>query len=208
MPVIDYVKEYDFEIVTWDVFEKSEELIHQLNLPSKKVAKFKNFPQKQGREYLGLQACLQALDIRADVFYNKNGKPYLNSDKQISISHSYQKVSIAVGRKAIGLDIEKKRDHKVLNIESKFIRPDEGFWIPRNQDLADYLHIIWGIKEGLYKINGGNLWNFLNHYKVESFELIANKPINCWIEDQEKRHKYTAYFRRINEFYLIWVIEK
>ncbi|WP_406632242.1 4'-phosphopantetheinyl transferase family protein [Ornithobacterium rhinotracheale] len=208
MPIIDYVKEYDFEIVTWDVFEKSEDLIKQLNLPMDKIEKFYSYPEKQGREYLGLQACLQALNVKANVLYSDLGKPYLDSGKEISISHSYQKVSIAVRRAAIGLDIEKKRDDKVLNIESKFIRPDEKAWIPRNKDLADYLHIIWGIKEGLYKINGGNLWNFLNHYKVEPFELIANKPITCWIQDKEKREKYTAYFRRINDFYLIWVIEK
>ena len=206
MPVIDYIRDFDFEIITWDVFEPCEELISRLKLPADKIAKFKSFPEKQGREYLGLYSCLHALNINANVLYSEKGKPYLNTGKEISISHSYQKVSVAVGRGAIGLDIEKKRDDKILNIEQKFIREDERNWIPRNQDLADYLHIIWGIKEGLYKINGGNLWNFLHHYRVEPFELVPNKRITCWITDHETETKYRAFYKRINDYYLVWVI--
>lgn len=207
MPIIDYVKEFMYEIVTWDVNESSDELIDLLQLSPEKVARFESFPPKQGREFLGLYACLKALKVDANVHYTPQGKPYLNKQELISISHSYGLVSVAVGIRDIGLDIEKKRDKKILNIENKFVREDERAWIPRNKDLADYLHIIWGIKEALYKINGGSLWNFLHHYRVEPFELISNKRIKCWITSENSCKKYHAYFRRINSYYLIWVID-
>lgn len=207
MPIIDYIKEYDFEVVTWDVTESADFLLRKLNLSEEKVERFYSFPEKQGMEYLGLYACLDALQLSATVLYSSRGKPFLDTGKEISISHSYQKVSIAVGRGVIGLDIEKKRDEKILNVAQKFIRADEKRWIPHNQDLADYLHIIWGIKEALYKINGGTLWNFLNHYIVSPFELVPNKRITCWITDNILAKKYRAFFRRINDYYLVWVIE-
>lgn len=207
MPIIDSIDQADHtKIITWDVTESNEELLALLNLNPYRLYKFSQLRPKQGREYLGLRACLQELGLDYDVNYNEKGKPYLPTTDEISITHSYGKVSVGVSGVPIGIDIELERSKKITNIKHKFVRPDEQEWLPEENE-SDYLHIIWGIKEGLYKLNGGNLWNFLNHYRVEYFELIEDEPITCWISDEFKSQKLTAYYKRIEDHYLIWVLD-
>ena len=207
MPIIDYINKPNLvKIITWEVNETNEELLSFLALNEYRMEKYKTLRPKQAREYLGLRACLKELGVDYDVNYDEKGKPYLPTDAEISITHSYGKVAVGVSNFAIGIDIELSRPHKISNIKNKFVRLDEQEWLPQ-KDENEYLHIIWGIKEGLYKLNGGNLWNFLNHYRVEPFDLEPNKPISCWISDDEKSLKYTAYYKMLEDHYLIWVLD-
>ena len=207
MPIIDYINKSNLvKIITWEVNESNEDLLNSLQLNEYRQEKYKNLRSKQAREYLGLRACLKELGLDYDVNYDEKGKPYLPTDAEISITHSYGKVSVGISNFAIGIDIELSRPHKIANIKNKFVRKDEQEWLPI-EDEIEYLHIIWGIKEGLYKLNGGNLWNFLHHYRVEAFELKENSPIVCWISDEYKSQKFTAYYKMIEDHYLIWVLD-
>lgn len=207
MPVIDYINDFKHTcIITWEVTESDEELLEYLQLEDYRIEKYTNLRPKQAREYLGLRACLKKLDLDYDVNYDERGKPFLPTNKEISITHSYGLVSVGVSEYNIGIDIELARPKKILNIKHKFARPDESCWIPKDNEI-EYLHVIWGMKEGLYKLNGGNLWNFLNHYRVEEFELVENNQIICWISDEIKSRKYHAFYKMIGEYYLVWVLD-
>lgn len=208
MPLIDTKIQDDCcRIVCWETSETDEELLAYLKLSPYRIMKYLTLNPKQAKEYLGLRACLKELDLDFDVYYTQAGKPYLPTNKQLSITHSFDLVCIGLSQYNIGIDIEKSRPHKILNIRSKFIRPDEGEWIPK-EDEEKFLHVIWGIKEGLYKLNGGNLWNFLHHYKVDAFELKEGQPIDCWIIVDDKKQKFTAYYQMIEDYYLVWVLDK
>ena len=52
----------------------------------------------------GLSRYYKVKDFR--VFYTKNGKPYLNNDIYISISHSDNLVVVAFSKEEIGIDLE------------------------------------------------------------------------------------------------------
>lgn len=207
MPVIDYIKDDFTEIVVWDVTETKEELLDYVNLTPRRIAKIASMPEKQTLEFLGLRSCLMELNSDLDVNYDNKGKPYLESNHHLSITHSYGKVAVGLSQFKIGIDIEKKRNKKIINIAKKFLREDEIAWIPRDENYAHYLHIIWGLKEGLYKLNGGNLWNFLNHYRVEPFEIHSNGPLICWISDESSSRKYYGYYKMIEDYYLVWVLD-
>ena len=207
MPIIDYINKPNLvKIITWEVNESNEELLEYLQLNEYRQKKYANLRPKQASEYLGLRACLKELGVDYDVNYDEKGKPYLPTDDQISITHSYGKVAVGISEFPIGIDIELSRPHKISNIKNKFVRLDEQEWLPK-KDENEYLHIIWGIKEGLYKLNGGNLWNFLHHYRVESFDLVENRPIQCWISDENKSQKFTAYYKMLDDHYLVWVLD-
>jgi len=207
MPLINSLQKHDnTQIVCWETSESDEELLDFLQLSPYRIMKYLTLAPKQAKEYLGLRACLKVLDLDLDVLYNEKGKPYLPASNQISITHSYDLVCIGLSEFPIGIDIELNRPHKILNIKNKFIREDEASWIPTDLE-EKYLHVIWGIKEGLYKLNGGNLWNFLHHYKVDSFELKENQPIICWLTNDGISQKFTAYYQMIDDYYLTWVLE-
>lgn len=207
MPLINSLHNDEFtRIVGWKTTESDEELLNYLKLSPYRIMKYLTLGPKQGKEYLGLHACLKELNLDFDVYYNQNGKPYLPTNKQLSITHSFDMVCIGLSKFNIGIDIEKSRPEKILNIKEKFIREDEAKWIPKDRE-GEYLHVIWGIKEGLYKLNGGNLWNFLHHYRVEPFELKENSPISCWISDEVKSEKFIASFTMVEDYYLVWVLD-
>ena len=208
MPLINSLHNDEItKIVCWHLTESDEELLEYLELNPYRIMKYQTLNPKQAREYLGLRACLKVLGLDFEVYYNQKGKPYLPASRQLSISHSFDMVCIGLSKFFIGVDIEKSRTTKITNIKSKFINQSEAEWLPE-KDTAKYLHIIWGIKEGLYKLHGGNLWNFLNHYRVEAFELVENSPINCWLSDENSQKKYHAYYKMIDDYYLVWVLDE
>lgn len=207
MPVIDFIEDNFTKIVVWQVSESKEALLEHVKLTPDRLQKIQDMPLKQVMEYLGLRACLIALDYDVDVHYDEKGKPYLDANHHLSITHSYGLVAVAISHYHIGIDVEKRREAKILNIANKFLRTDELLWIPENGDYSNYLHVIWGIKEGLYKLNGGNLWNFRHHYRVEPFELKPFQPIICWISDKNSSRMYFAYYKMIEDYYLIWVLD-
>lgn len=208
MPLIDSLHQDQYtRIICWKTDESEEELLDFLQLSPYRIMKYLTLTPKQGKEYLGLRACLKVLDLDLEIYYNEKGKPYLPANNQISISHSYNMVCVGLSEFSLGIDIERNRPSKILNIQEKFIRKeDEALWIPE-ENKTDYLHIIWGIKEGLYKLNGGNLWNFLHHYRVEPFELKEKTAIKCWISDEAQSRKYFAYYTTIEDYFLTWVLD-
>lgn len=195
-------------IVCWKLTESNEELLAFLSLSEKRLEKYHVLRPKQAREYLGLRACLKVLNLDYDVLYNEKGKPYLPTSNELSITHSYEYVAVGISNLPLGIDIEKSRPKKILNIKEKFVREDEFSWLKKYPDqLVDYLHILWGLKEGLYKLNGGNLWNFLHHYRIEEFSLDENQVIPCWISDEKSSRIYYGHFQKIDDFYLTWVVD-
>lgn len=208
MPIINSLHHDEItRIVCWHLTETDEELLNYLKLNPYRIMKYLTLNPKQGREYLGLRACLKVLDLDFEVYYNQKGKPYLPASRQLSITHSFDLVCIGLSQYHIGIDIEKRRVEKILNIQDKFIRKDEADWIPE-QNKEEYLHIIWGIKEAMYKLHGGTLWNFLNHYKVEAFTLSEESRISCWLWDENQKKQYSAYYKMVMDYYLVWVLDE
>ncbi len=208
MPIVHEIKRRHTHVVVWEVSESNEELLQILNLDAKKRAKYNRLTDKRKREYLGIRACFHYLKIEGNILYEESGKPYIKSNHHISISHSWGKVAFVISKFAVGIDIEKNRPKKIRNIQHKFIRKEEAVFIEKEK-LDDYLHIIWGIKEAQYKLHGGNLWSFLNHYRTQPFKYNYDHQIICEIIDEEHHTQYyTAYYDRIKDgFYLIYVLD-
>ncbi len=208
MPAIKHIQiESEYEVVVWDVVEENEVLLKNLSLNENQLSKYNALTPKRQREFLGILSAMETLHISHEIFYDEKGKPFIKDNVYISLSHSYGKVAVAVSKFPIGVDIELKRNEKIQNISSKFIRKDEALFLPPGKERNTYLHIIWGIKEGLYKLNGGNLWNFLHHYKVEPFRLDSEAPILCWVIDEKGANKYAAFYILVDDYYLVWVID-
>lgn len=206
MPVVDFIiPDYFTRIVTWKVSETNEDLLRILKLSKDRLSTYNLLTPKRKREYLGLRACLMALGLDNNVKYTDKGKPYVEGTYNISVSHSHGMVCVGASSFQIGVDIELERNKKIENIKEKFVREDEFSFIPKDNQ-KDYLHIIWGLKEALYKIHQGNLWSFLNHYRVEPFKLNMDKNIICWITDNISSSKYFANYKKINNYYMAYVL--
>ncbi|SDW10012.1 4'-phosphopantetheinyl transferase family protein [Aequorivita viscosa] len=105
-----------------------------------------------------------------DLYYDENGKPHLNDDKYISITHSFNFSAIIISDMEVGIDIEKQRP-KILRIAHKFTPIEEYRTIANEDALMRKLTIVWCAKESLYKSFSEKSVSFLQHIDVDEFDL-------------------------------------
>ncbi len=205
MPILHHLKpDTGTEIAIWDVVESEAELMGYLKPSPGEVDRFEAMGEKRRREYLGIRCCLKHLGIREKICYTSRGKPCLKSRGHISISHACSQVALIVSRdQRVGIDIEKIRG-KIAEVASKFVNEAEQNFIPNSKKL-DYLHIIWGAKEGLYKIGGGRRFvSFRNHMFVKPFALDEKGRFQCWIKDGARSACFDGFYRRIEDVYVVY----
>ncbi|AWU44022.1 phosphopantetheinyl transferase [Blattabacterium sp. (Cryptocercus kyebangensis)] len=184
-------------------------LLEQFLFSDKDRKFFLSLSEKRKKEFLGVRYALRHIGINMNLFYNEKRKPFLfPKGKYISLSHSFELIAIAISYYHIGIDIEKlRKDKKIIKVRKKFIRNDESVFIHPNYE-EDYLHIIWGIKESLYKLEGGPSSNFLTHYRVSPFCLKKDSRISCWIMKDSYSKRFSAFYRKIDDHYLVYIIDK
>ncbi len=115
-----------------------------------------------------LQQLLQEqLNTSSNITIKKgpNGKPYTEHPIYFSHSNSRQLHAYVVSSCEIGLDIEvKKTDREFLKTAKRYFHPDEYQALidlsPKQQFETFYRQ--WTRKEAWCKLEGGNLWSYLN----------------------------------------------
>ena len=102
------------------------------------------------------------------ITYDIDGKPLLNSEFIISISHSHEIAALVLSNnRKIGLDVQLK-ESKILNIQNKFLNSFEKLNIGDNPSI-DILTMIWTSKESIYKAIGIKGVSFSENIQIEKF---------------------------------------
>tara|TARA_B110000467_G_scaffold102150_1_gene92641 strand:- start:202 stop:825 length:624 start_codon:yes stop_codon:yes gene_type:complete len=139
----------------------------ELNNDEKKLFKLKksNILREQ---FLATRKMLALENSDYIITYDLNGKPSLNSEFNISISHSNEIAALVVSnKKIIGLDVQFK-ESKILNIQNKFLNNFEKLNIGDNPSI-DILTMIWTSKESIYKAIGIKGVSFSENIQIEKF---------------------------------------
>ena len=124
----------------------------ELNNDDKELLKLRksNFLREQ---FLAIRKILTLENSDYKITYNLDGKPSLNTEYNISISHSHEIAAIAISDNCkIGLDVQLK-ENKILNIRNKFLHKSEILNIGEDPSI-DILTMIWTSKESIYKAIG------------------------------------------------------
>ncbi len=71
------------------------------------------------------------------------------------------------------------------------------------ENVVDFLTVVWGAKESLYKIHpdGGLLFKY--HLPIEPFKLTDNKT-SGWIKKEPFYEKFHIYFEKIKGYTLVY----
>ena len=137
MPFLkDFIINQDTKIKLWklslgelDYYELDEYDSNLINSKKNKLAK---------EQFLAVRKTLKLENPSYKIRYDESGKPSINSDLNISISHSNHMVAIVFsGYSRTGIDVEQK-DSKILNIQNKFLNEYEKLKDEYQSDL-DYL---------------------------------------------------------------------
>ena len=151
-------------------------------------------------QFLAVRKILQLEDPSYKIRYDESGKPFINSDLNISISHSKCMAAIFFSKNnKAGIDIEHK-ENKIINIQNKFLNDSEklenGY-----QSNVDYLTMIWTAKESIYKAIGIKGVSFSDNIIVKN--INKNKGYGYYIDGKEK-YKFDLKFFSIEGYILCY----
>ena len=122
-----------------------------------------------------MELCEKEVLIEKDKF----GKPHLpQEDLKISITHCGDFAAAIISEnEGAGIDLEKVNP-RILRVGHKFAVGEEKEILDKHKpEMA--LHIIWGVKESLYKLYGRKEIDFIQHLKIiEEKENVIVSSIN------------------------------
>ena len=176
----------------------------ELNSDEKNLLKLKksNFLREQ---FLATRKVLALENTDYKITYDINGKPSLNTNSNISISHSYEIAAIAISDNSkIGLDIQ-LNGNKIFNIQHKFLNPSEKLNIGENPSLI-ILTMIWTSKESIYKAIGLKGTSFSNDIKIDKVVEKDKTGIGYYINGTEKV-KFDLKFFYIDEYTICYAYQ-
>ena len=170
MPLI---KTFDIDVKTklylWDVEERLTDLQQAVVLTPQQQESLDAIRNEKGKKnFLATRLLLKNIGYTPTaLFYDPNGKPFLSDGKQISISHSFNKVAVIISDRKVGVDIEKKRE-KIVAIAHKFTQWNFRAASFSLESIIQKLTMTWCAKEVGFKIHG-NPELTLNDVKVRDF---------------------------------------
>jgi len=157
-------------LCSYSDFDPSDYIENLTTLEKQRFHSFKHIRRK--REFIATRILRNRSVGFQHIHYDIHGAPYLESGVFISISHSKNKVGIAVNKDyKIGLDIESIRP-TIKTIMHKFLSEEEQVQF----DIKNIVEVckIWSAKETLYKLAGRKQIQFKS-------ELLLNRTSdNLW----------------------------
>ena len=169
----------------------------ELNNNEKKLLKLKksNILREQ---FLATRKLLTLENSDYKITYDINGKPSLNSNYNISISHSHEIAAVAISDNSkIGLDVQ-LNENKIFNIQNKFLNKSEKSNIG-DDPTVDILTMVWASKESIYKAIGLKGISFSENIKVDKIIEKDKTGIGYYINGTEKV-KFDLKFFYIDEY--------
>lgn len=190
------------QILVWEITETKSQLLSSLNLKETSVKRLDRMRSELHQKgFLSVRHLLREAGYTDyDLFYTEDGKPHLKDGKRISITHSYTFSALAISNHAIGIDIEKNRE-KIIKIGNKFVADEYDFMAEEN--VVDFLTVVWGAKESLFKIHPDGGLLFKHHLPIEPFKL-KDKKTKGWIKKDNFYEVYQIYFEQFKGFTLVF----
>jgi phosphopantetheinyl transferase len=178
------------QILVWKVTESYTELLGDVILNDTNRIRLDGMKSEMHqRAFLSVRKLLQETrHTDLDLYYDEFGKPHLNGEKHISITHSHNFSALIISDETVGIDIELQRE-KIIRIADKFCESE--FQFLEREKISEYvrkLTVIWGAKEAIFKIRNEKGISFKDHIKVNAFELenkqtIAELHFNSLVKD-------------------------
>lgn len=198
------------KILIWKITETFDELFSQVILKEKTLERLQGMKSEtHQRAFLSVRKLLQETDHNdVQLHYDEFGKPHLDNENHISITHSFDFSAIILSDKNVGIDIEQRRE-KIIRIADKFVDNSEFLFLNK-ENLPDYiskLTVIWGIKEAVFKIRNEKGISFKDHIFVAPFEMTDLKA-EALLTFENLNIKFEITFEEIENYTLVYAFEK
>ncbi|WP_296144474.1 4'-phosphopantetheinyl transferase superfamily protein [uncultured Flavobacterium sp.] len=198
------------KILIWKITETFDELFSQVILKEKTLERLQAMKSETHQKaFLSVRKLLQETGHNdVQLHYDEFGKPHLDNENHISITHSFDFSAIILSDKNVGIDIEQRRE-KIIRIADKFVDKSE-FEFLNKENLQDYiskLTVIWGIKEAVFKIRNEKGISFKDHIFVAPFEM-EDLQTEALLTFENLNIKFNISFEEIEDYTLVYAFEK
>ena len=199
MPFLkEFIINYNTKIKLWKL-NLGELNYFELDVHDSSLLKSKK-SQLAKEQFLAVRKILHLENPSYKIRYDESGKPLINSDLNISISHSNLMAGIVFSDfNQTGIDIEEK-ESKIINIQNKFLNESEKLKDEYQSDV-DYLTKIWTAKESIYKALGIKGISFSDDIIIKNIK--KNKGHGYYINGKEK-YKFDLMFFSIDNYILCY----
>ena len=199
MPFLkEFIINYNTKIKLWKI-NRGELNNFELDVYDSSLLKSKK-SQLAKEQFLAVRKILHHENPSYKIRYDESGKPSINSDLNISISHSNLIAGIVFsGFNQTAIDIEDK-ESKIINIQNKFLNESEKLKDEYQSDV-DYLTKIWTAKESIYKALGIKGISFSDNIVIKNIK--KNKGYGYYINGKEK-YKFDLMFFSIDNYILCY----
>jgi phosphopantetheinyl transferase len=188
------------KIILWKIIPGE---LSETNLSKHDKDLLKTRKGKNSKEYfLAARKLLKNEDSELTIEYDSKGKPYLNKEKGISISHSNEIVAIGISNEIdFGIDVQFKTD-KVFKIQSKFLSEMEIKFLGKKNDLESLIKV-WSAKESIYKALGKKGVSFSNDLEIDIKKNKDLFKVGYYKKDNNKI-KFDLDFLFIDEYIICY----
>ena len=138
----------------------------------------------------------------ANLYYDEFGKPHLDDEKYISITHSFAFSAIIISDQKVGIDIEKQRE-KIKLIANRFCDFELESLQQTDSNYVNKLTVIWGAKESIFKIKNERGISFKNHIQLRPFEMEDTKTVATF-NFNSTRQQLDIHFSEIENYMLVY----
>jgi 4'-phosphopantetheinyl transferase len=195
------------QILVWKVTESYAELLEQVVLNGSNRIRLDGMKSEMHqRAFLSVRKLLQETGhTDLDLYYDEFGKPHLQGEKHISITHSHNFSAIIISDETVGIDIELQRD-KIIRIADKFCDSEFQFLDVDSDEYIRILTVIWGAKEAIFKIRNEKGISFKDHISVEEFRVNV-KQTDAKLQFNNLVKHFNIHFEEIEDFTLVYAFE-
>lgn len=195
------------DVYLWKITEDFNTLFRQVQLKDISLARLEKMKSESHQKgFLAVRMLLQHVGHSdLDLYYDAFGKPHLNGEKHISISHSHEFSAMAISDKKIGIDLEKLKD-KTLKIAPRYMDISQLEELSEEEKIVKAT-IVWGIKETIFKIKNESGISFPEHIFESPFNL-EDKKAKAQLKFNNKIEDYTIVFDSIEDYIFVCAFEK
>lgn len=210
MPLIEKIANQNGTIGVWELKETADDLLKSCTLNSDDTARLESFKaEKRQKEFLATRILLQNLiPENTPIIYRDNfGKPSLiNSDLNISITHSADLAAIILSEKNIGIDVEQLH-RKIDKVVNRFAGPEEKEFIEKSDDPQFVKILLWSAKEAIFKCCGIQGVQFNRQIAITPFDYRVHSWFSGALKHPEKEVGYDLFFRIIKNNILVYCVQ-
>ena len=206
MPIVeDFAPFPNTRILIWQITETIDILLSKIQLDnsSQQILDLKK-NEIHKKQFLAIRNILELMSSEKYlVSYSEIGKPYLNSRKNISVTHSGSYAALIVSDKQVGIDLEEFGE-KIKKIEKKFLDVELDY--PIDLSISN-LSVYWNIKESIFKSLENKPMDFRKNIIVLPLEKENNK-VKSWYINNDEIYSFCSYYKVSKNYTLAYVIKE